>query len=411
MFFAPISKAVTEGASNSKDNRAGSWSLWGSAWTRVCLLLLVCVSMAAAEQSALVAAVVQNRQNPQDAQHGQQGAASFDELAGRAAAARDGGNLPLAIDLYGQAERVKPDWAEGWFYLGMLQYSANAYPAAIDAFNHLLVLQPGIPPGMALRGLCEFETGAYDDALRDLEQAVAKGAANQPRNEQILRYHLAELLTRSSRFQDALAQYKFFAAKKIEDEDVLVGMGLAGMRVALLTKDVPAGDREMYQAAGAAGYALLAENTQEADGLFTQLFARYPTAPNLHFFYGFLLFPHTPELAIEQFKSEVSVAPSNLEAHAMLAFSLMITGRYSEAEPEAELVLAKAPDMEMGQLALGRSLAEIGDVKRGTDLLNQVLQADPDNLEAHLGMASVYSRTGRREDADREHKICRSLAK
>ena len=251
MFFAPISKAVTEGASNSKDNRAGSWSLWGSAWTRVCLLLLVCVSMAAAEQSALVAAVVQNRQNPQAAQHGQQGAASFDELAGRAAAARDGGNLPLAIDLYGQAERVKPDWAEGWFYLGMLQYSANAYPAAIDAFNHLLVLQPGMPPGMALRGLCEFETGAYDDALRDLEQAVAKGAANQPRNEQILRYHLAELLTRSSRFQDALAQYKFFAAKKIEDEDVLVGMGLAGMRVALLTKDVPAGDREMYQAAGA----------------------------------------------------------------------------------------------------------------------------------------------------------------
>ena len=393
MFFAPISKVVTEGASNSKDNRAGSRSLWGSVRGCVCLSLIACVG------AGLGSA------------HAQQASPSFDDLAGRAAAARDGGSLSLAIDLYGQAERVKPDWAEGWFYLGMLQYSANAYPAAIDAFNHLLALQPGMPPGMALRGLCEFETGAYDDALRDLEQAVAKGAANQPRNEQILRFHLAELLTRSRRFQDALAQYQFFAAKKIQDDDVLVGMGLAGMRVPLLTKDVPAGDREMYQAAGAAGYALLAENTQEADGLFTQLFARYPAAPNLHFFYGFLLFPHTPELAIEQFKSEVSVAPSNVEAHAMLAFSLMITGRYSEAEPEAELVLAKAPDMEMGQLALGRSLAEIGDVKRGTELLNQVLQADPDNLEAHLGMASVYSRTGRREDADREHKICRSLAK
>jgi tetratricopeptide (TPR) repeat protein len=341
----------------------------------------------------------------------QSAAPSFDDLAGRAAAARDGGNLPLAIDLYGQAEKVKPDWAEGWFYLGLLQYSANAYPAAIDAFNHLLVLQPGAPPALALRGLCEFETGAYDDALRDLDEAVAKGAANQPRNEQILRYHLAELLTRAGRFQDALAQYKFFAAKKIQDEDVLVGLGLAGMRVPLLTKDVAASDREMYQAAGAAGYALLADNTQEADGLFTQLFARYPATPGLHFFYGFLLFPHSPELAIEQFKSEVAIAPSNVEAHAMLAFSLMISGRYAEAEPEAELVLAKAPDMEMGQLALGRSLAEIGDVKRGGELLNEVLKADPDNLEAHLGMASIYSRTGRREDADREHMVCRSLAK
>jgi len=393
MFFAPISKVVTEGASNSRQNRSGSRSLWGSAWRRVCLLLLVCLG------AGDVRAVAQ------------QAAASFDDLAARAAAARDGGNLPLAIDLYGQAERVKPDWAEGWFYLGMLQYSANAYPAAIDAFNHLLALQPGMPPGMALRGLCEFETGANDDALRDLEQAVAKGAANQPQNEQILRFHLAELLTRAGRFQDALAQYKFFAAKNILDEDVLVGLGLAGMRTPLLTKDVAAGDRELYKAAGAAGYTLLEENTQLADELFTQLFARYPATPGIHFFYGFLLFPHSPELAIEQFKSEVAVAPGNLEAHAMLAFTLMIASRYAEAKPEAELVLAKAPDMEMAQLALGRSLAEIGDVKRGTDLLNQVLQADPDSLEAHLGMASIYSRTGRREDADREHKICRSLAK
>jgi len=390
MFFAPISKAITEGASNSRQNKSGLWSRW--AWARgcVCLLVLTCVLVAAGAQQA---------------------APQFDDLAGRAAAARDGGNLPLAIDLYGQAEQVKPDWAEGWFYLGMLQYSANAYPEAIDAFNHLLALQPGVPPGLALRGLCEFETGAYDDALRDLEQAVAKGAANQPRNEQILRYHLAELLTRSSRFQDALAQYQFFAAKNILDEDVLVGLGLAGMRTPLLTKDVAAGDRELYKAAGAAGYTLLEENTQLADELFTQLFARYPATPGIHFFYGFLLFPHSPELAIEQFKSEVAVAPGNLEAHAMLAFTLMIASRYAEAKPEAELVLAKAPDMEMAQLALGRSLAEIGDVKRGTDLLNQVLQADPDSLEAHLGMASIYSRTGRREDADREHKICRRLAK
>jgi Tfp pilus assembly protein PilF len=89
----------------------------------------------------------------------------------------------------------------------------------------------------------------------------------------------------------------------------------------------------------------------------------------------------------------------------------MIASRYAEAEPEAELVLAKEPDMEMVQLALGRSLAEIGDVKRGSELLKQVLQADPDNLEAHLGMASIYSRTGRREDAYREHMVCRSLAK
>jgi len=66
---------------------------------------------------------------------------------------------------------------------------------------------------MALRGLCEFETGAYDDALRDLDTAVAHGAAKDPHNEQILRYHLAQLLTRAGRFQDAQTQYGFFATE------------------------------------------------------------------------------------------------------------------------------------------------------------------------------------------------------
>ena len=157
--------------------------------------------------------------------------ARFDDLAARAAAARDQQNLPLAIQLYTQAEQIKPDWQEGWWYLGMLQYSSNQFPGAIDAFNHLLQLVPTAVPAMALRGLCEFETGAYDDSLRDLEQAVAHGALNQPHNEEIIRYHLAQLLAHASRFQEALDQYRFFAEHHADAPDLMIGIGLAGMRV------------------------------------------------------------------------------------------------------------------------------------------------------------------------------------
>src|SRR5262249_14412713 len=120
----------------------------------------------------------------------------FDDLAARAAAARDKPDLPLAIQLYTQAEQLNPDWKEGWWYLGVLHYSSTQSPAAIDAFPHLLNLAPASIPARALRGLCEFETGAYDDSLRDIEQAMAHGAAGDPRNEQIIRFHLAQLLTR-----------------------------------------------------------------------------------------------------------------------------------------------------------------------------------------------------------------------
>jgi tetratricopeptide (TPR) repeat protein len=340
-----------------------------------------------------------------------QSSTQFGDLAARAAAARDQQNLPLAIQLYSQAEQLKPDWQEGWWYLGVLQYSSNQYPGAIDAFSHLLQLVPTAVPALALRGLCEFETGAYDDSLRDLQQAVAHGALNEPRNEQIIRYHLGLLLVHASRFQDALSQFQFFAEKHLDEPDLKLAIALAGMRVAMFPKDIPQQDHALYEEAGAAGLVFLSGDNEQADHLFDQLFARNPSAPNLHFFYGFLLFPHDPGLAIDQFQSELAVNPSNEIANAMLAFTLVIAGRFTEALAPAQRAYASAPEMEMAQLALGRALAETGDMKRGTELLNQVVARDPKSLDAHLGLVSIYSRSGNREEAAREREVCRDLAK
>lgn len=44
-------------------------------------------------------------------------APSFQDLAARAAAARDQQNLPAAVQLYAQAVQARPDWQEGWWYL------------------------------------------------------------------------------------------------------------------------------------------------------------------------------------------------------------------------------------------------------------------------------------------------------
>ncbi len=340
-----------------------------------------------------------------------QSSAQFEDLAARAAAARIQQNLRLAIQLYTQAEQLKPDWQEGWWYLGILQYSSNQYSEAIDAFTHLLQLAPTAVPAMALRGLCEFETAAYDDALRDLEQAVAHGALNEPRNEQIIRYHMAMLLTHAGRFQEALDQYRFFAEHQADAPDLKIGIALAGMRIALFPNDVSVQDRELYQAAGSAGYVFLSGDNEQADDLFTKLFSQFPSAPSLHYFYGFLLFPHDPALAIDQFRSELAVNPTNETDNALLALTLVIAGRFSDALAPAQRAYANAPDMEMAQLALGRSLAETGDMKRGEELLNEVLQHDPNNLEAHLGLVSIYSQSGNREEAARERKVCRDLAK
>ncbi len=335
----------------------------------------------------------------------------FEDLAAQAAAARDQQNIPDAIDLYARAVQAKPDWQEGWWYLTLLQYSTNQYPGAIDAANHLLELAPHAVPAMALRGLSQFEIANYKDSLRDLEMAVEHGAASDPHNEQIVRYHLALDLTRASRFQDALEQYRLLGEKQINTPEILVGIGLAGMRVTSFPSEIRPEDRELYMGAGRAGYAFLTGESNQANDMFQQMFAKYPTTPNLHLFYGLMLFSHDPELAADQFYREVEVAPANVDARALLAFTLVLSGKFPEALPEAQKVYAAEPDLPMAQLALGRSLGETGDIEHGTELLKRVLGHDPDNLEAHLGLASLYARAGKREDAYRERTLCLKLAK
>ncbi|HEY2860506.1 MAG TPA: tetratricopeptide repeat protein [Terracidiphilus sp.] len=341
----------------------------------------------------------------------EQAGQSFEELSAQAAAARDRGDVPKAIDLYNRATQLKPDWDEGWWYLTLLQYSSNQFPGAIDAANHLLSLVPHAVPAMALRGLSEFETADYPSSLRDLETAVEHGGASDPHNEQIIRYHLALVLARESRFQDALEQYKALATKGVSDPELLVGLGLAGMRVTSFPSEIADQDKAVYQAAGTAGYAFLAGDTDQADTLFQQVLARYPTTARLHLFYGVLLFSHDPGLAADQFRDEGVIMPNDAAVRALLAYALVIAGRYTEALPEAQRVYAAAPEMEMAQLALGRSLGETGDVEGGVAMLEKVLKTDPDNLEAHIGLAALFAREGRRDDAYRERMLCLKLAK
>jgi tetratricopeptide (TPR) repeat protein len=335
----------------------------------------------------------------------------FDDLARQAAAARDQQNISLATELYGKALELNPNWAEGWWNLGLIDYTVNQYPQAIEALNHLLKLDPHAVPALAIRGLSEFDTGDYTDSLKDLELAMQHGAANDKDHEQILRYHLGLLLTRAGQYWEALSQYRSLVGEHFDSPDFEVAVGLVGMRAPSLPSELKAHDSELAGALGKAAIAFLGDDSVAADTQFNDLFARYPNAPNLHYFYGFLLFPHDRDMAVEQFQKEIAINPSNQLATGLLAFTLMYVGRYKDALPVAERALAAERGMEIAQIALGRSLIETGDLQHGIEALDQVIERDPKSLEAHMGLAAAYSVEGRREDAYRERMVCLGLGK
>jgi tetratricopeptide (TPR) repeat protein len=338
--------------------------------------------------------------------------ASFSDVVARANAARDVNDIPQAIDLYRQALRLNSQWADGWWFIGSLQYGAGDYTAARDALSQYLAVTPNAAPALAIRGLSEFETAEYAASLKDIQSALALGAANQSRNEKILRYHEAMLLTRQGRFEDALRSYNFFVHED-PNPDLLLGIGLAGLRIPLLPKDINDQQRDVLTSAGKATFEFIKGDHETARADFQKLFQRTPSVPSAHYLYGYLLygFSADPESAAEEFKKEAEINPKNASAQVMLAWIPLMSNDGRDALPYARKAVEDDPSLPSAQLVLGRSLAETGELRDGIEHLEKTEQLQPDNLEVHLALAKAYSRAGRKEDARRERLLSLEMTK
>jgi tetratricopeptide (TPR) repeat protein len=339
----------------------------------------------------------------------QQNPAGFDALAASAAAARDNHDAPRAIQLYTQAEQLKPDWPGGWWSLGLLHYATKSWSEARNAFTHYIELSPESTPAVAqaiaLRGLCSFETGDFSQSLADLQRSIALGVTDDPGSAILIRLREAQVLTRLGRFEESLLVYGSLAKAGLPAQrgpEWNIGVGLAGLRNPQLPGDVPAGQQEMFAEAGDAALLFMSGDGPAAQQAFAGFFQRYPDTANAHYLYGLLMLPTDPDATVEEYKRELEIAPANVTAAAMLAWVLLSQSKPEHALPFAQRAVSEAPALPVAQLVLGRSLAETGDLPGGIEHLETALQLQPGYLETHVALATAYASSGREQDARRE---------
>ena len=210
---------------------------------------------------------------------------TFDDAAGRAAAARDKGDAVEAIRWYREGVRLQPAWDEGWWYLGALSYERRDSAQAARAFARFVALKPDSGPAWALRGLSEFGRRNYDAALRFLARGLSLGSVGNAEIRDVVYYHMAVLRIRAGQFPLASEPLAALAHAKSENPSLVAACGLFLLQMAVLPEDVPAPKQELVQAAGRAAYAALGLKP-DARPRFEELLSRYPDVPNLHYGYG-----------------------------------------------------------------------------------------------------------------------------
>jgi tetratricopeptide (TPR) repeat protein len=340
---------------------------------------------------------------------------TFDTIAAKAAAARDANDLITAARLYKQAVAMRPDWAEGWWFLGSLAYDSDQYAVGQDAFTHLVKLDDKAA-GWSLLGLCEFETRAYAPSLDHIQHALAMGDAVPKEMLPALRFHEAELLAKSGLFDQALQKYIWFAHRGNPNPALYSAIGLAALRTPMLAREIPADQQELFSIAGMTAFHWMATDFAEADAGFHALLSRYPSAPNVHYLYGSYLLPSRPDQAMTEFMRELQLNPASADALAMVALEYLQHDDLKAALSYASRSVASKPveassAPPLAHYVYGLILTRTGDLQKGVEHLEEAEKLDPANLEYHIVLAGAYSKLGRSKDSRRERLLTISMAR
>lgn len=361
-----------------------------------------------------------------------QAPADFDSLAQSAAAARDSGRSAEAIALYRRALEIRPEWAEGWWYLGVLLYDADQFRDAIPALQNVLRLAPEAPGVLNLLGLCEYETADYEHALQHLEGGRASTSQDDPELARVVTYHLALLVNRAGDSERALQLLSQDFAQGTPSDLIIFAFGLAMLRVPLLPNEVDASNEALLHSVGQLGVlSAQGKNAQAIDG-YPPLLQLHPDLPFLHAAYASALkfagrtqdagaqlreesklHPKTPAptaigalYANESVKVRLGISASpatpvvtapasaSFEALSSAASDALHNNRPQDAIPLLQQALVLHPDWQDGRWQLAMLFFASSQYTKAAPVLKTLLTQNPANGTAWgmLGLCEYESK-------------------
>jgi tetratricopeptide (TPR) repeat protein len=327
----------------------------------------------------------------------------FDDLARRAQAALDSHPLD-AIQLYKQALAIRPDWPEGWLYMGGALYQTGRHAEATDALRKGLDLAPVFANGWALLGLAESQLDDPDQALADIRKGEELGLNGNPQFETAVRVRAAQLLIRGWAFDEALSQLQPLAKYPNEPTPVEEAMGLCALASPDDIAAISPERRAVVDLAGKAAWSFATQHPDAAAAAYRQLLSQYPTERGVHYAYGLFLMETDLTHALAEFQKEVENNPKHWPAMVVVASLQMRQGAPEKAIESIQAAMKAVPAKYrwLCHLHLGRAQLAANQPAAAISELESAVRQMPSSASAHYFLAEAYRQAGRKADAERE---------
>ncbi len=326
----------------------------------------------------------------------------FNQLKKEADQARKDQRNAEACRIYEQLVKLKPNWAEGWWYLGTLYYEQKQFVAASVSLEKFTALDPENGQGWGLQGIAEYYSRDYNPALQHLTKARELGLGDNLELARNVRFHQALLLNRSRHFEEAMAILTGFGVEHLESAAVLDALGAAALRIADPIDQLPAPKQEMIRLFGKATFLAAEQKLDESLKLFEELEFRYRGQPNVAFVFGLaLLVEKQPEKAMEYFNLELARDPNHVPSLLRLAFQMLEINQLDSCAGYALKIIELEPEDYAGYYLMGRIQLYQRDYPLAITSLEKSASLAPELAAIQYALYEAYHRVGRQEDSQK----------
>jgi len=322
--------------------------------------------------------------SPEGAQHMQAGVEAHKQ-----------GHLDAAIAEFRKATESDPNSTQAFLNLGETYSEMRDYAAAIGPLKRALELDPELDAAHLQLGYALLSQGYAAEAIPHLERVHAIEALG-----------IAQIET--GQYQDAIANLNAALLKRPGNPDLLYYLGRASGLLSKNAIDTLLGaypdSARAHQAMGE-NYFVLRQMPQ-AEKEYQEALRLRPDIPGLHLELG-LVYAGASQWnkAEQEFRAETKLQPGNAEAAYRLGASLLQEGKAHEARLELEHADRLQAGMPETLYSLGKASSLDGDAAGAEKAWTKLLEIEKESslaAQAHFGLAGLYRKQGKAEQAQHE---------
>ncbi len=359
------------------------------------------------------------------------------DLATRAQASADAGNMREARHLFDALCRADPDNSEAWLMAGVLHGETGSPEEALSCLGMAIRISPGYPEAhlatahvhKALKSLdasyasvkCALEIDAdYDEAwvflgnlccemnrFEEAEQASREAIKRWPEN---IQPHISLGTALCSLGREAEAEPVVRHAMTLEGGGqpmisallgrVLLGNGSYAEAEALIQTALPAAPDDITLLLNLAYARLRQDQHEAAEAVFRSVIERVPQRADAWNGLGEALQGQFKLKAAEQsYRQAMALDSENLSAACNLALLQEINGEFDEAAESLRAILAHHPGQLDAIGGLASVLEKRGDISEAIQTLEMALESPEKNVRVGLAFQKLCGKMNRRAEA------------